>query len=171
MFNSIDCLLLKVAQHGSEKFQRLTGKNCFWLAWLSLAISTIVACIAYVQYKAVIETATFAASMAVNTAVGIMISTTKRLIKPGHRNPLQAPEWILIRVLCALITLAPLCISSIIGVSMLLGLIILQHVSLAGAVYLCSCDPLPPGESKFKKALTRLKEVFDPTPALVPVSG
>ncbi len=163
-----DSWLISVFERFSHWFQRFTGRDNFWLAWV-LFYTWVIFSIweMYIANQHSNQTMTFIvmASLLIlymiwQIFLAIMVSSF-RSMKLGTsmtRNPLEHIFWVrllrLYNVTLALWSLSKL----LLGKETLGGLSAVSiHTSMW---YFFSCTPLPPGESKLTKLVASIASAF-----------
>jgi len=189
MLIEIDVWLLRKLEKFSHWFQKLTGKNCFWLARVATACYFcfgLAVTAFYILSKETSMIILYSLSSLIILAVAIsmfkMLKFKEEIVLDASNIGLVNPFKILdypIRTLTLIFT--PICsfreIAGILdgGVS-----IILVFIGIFGNLlfwyglfyYFSACDPLPPAKSKVKewkeKFVNAVKGVFAPVPRPVP---
>ncbi len=154
-------------QRFAHWFQRLTGKNNFFLArYVPCMIIGMLAIVGLWHPAVFIVSIMSLVNLPVTFRVVAQIErqfakdSTSRTMNPLRAHPLG----IKLRLLVTFVLGIPFWQWLFMFTSMhevTYGCaMVTMHASLISVIYFISCTPLPPGESKFKKWLTSLKESF-----------
>ena len=168
----LDCILIDWFERQSHRFQRLVGKDCFWLAELCL-YAFIATWFIFGEYQVLIGHASaslmiisglFICLLAISFFV--MLQYNKQMFEKNPQfknNARSGPTERRIR-------LAWLGIFAFNLAPFLMGVYgtVYDYASLTSALllflfsYLAACTPLPPGTSIFRKMLNRAGEALTP---------
>ena len=186
MLIEIDVWLLGKLEKFSHWFQKLTGKNCFWLAKIAAVCHGLLIVV-------ILMPGVFLGDQTVAIVSGILMMFTfftvfKHFALIKHRelvvlreenlsNPFKVLDydWRITILFVILLCLFIMAINLMIGYflfyfsAMLAFLMFLQGL----LYYFSACDPLPPAKSKVKewkeKFVNAVKGVFAPAPQPSPV--
>jgi hypothetical protein len=154
-----DFLIDKVFEPFAHWFQKLTGKDCFWLAEIIIGLYIIL-----YGWEISLESENmllFALRFAVFGSFLIFVyirqthqwrEHTYRNLDKGFANPLRKiPILRILLWIVAFLTLIPFN-----------WFTVADSITLLCWAYLISCTPLPPGQSKLKKWLEKLGSYLQP---------
>lgn len=187
----IDFWLLGRLEKFAHWWQKLAGKNCFWLARAAvvcyglLIVAILVPSILYGKNLVAVTMPVILIVAAFFTVFHHfkMIKYKERIVsgmqEAGLSNPFKIidSDWRTVALLIIFLCMLAVVVNSVTGgsvsgyfISIMLGfLVFLDGLSY----YFSACDPLPPAKSKIKewkeKSVNAVKGVFAPAPQPSPV--
>lgn len=182
LFEKIDNGLLTKFEKFSHKWQKLTGKNCFWLAKLSAVCGAIFGTLfiglgILIQPKTGIIGFPLIFFLFFGTILSVkIIRLTETMVELMNLLGLSNPTKITMknqRVLSVFFFVFFFSLVASVGLSNpVFFLMAFYAVSEVAEVYFTACDPLPPAKSKIRQWLESLvsaaKKAVSISPAPVP---
>lgn len=175
MFNSVDSFLMNYAQKFSEKFQKLTGRTCFFLASMCLAVDAAIGFFRlFIIHKDLERIIILFTSLIILVLAVIEYFEDKSFNRKkfdGYVNHLIIAGRSL-RFFCLSMCLI-FCLVAIISKDYSVNNLLRDSgfVAFTLATYFGSCTPLPPKKSKIREWLEAGQKAFSEVfaPALKPV--
>ena len=186
MLIEIDVWLLGKLERFSHWFQKLTGKNCFWLAKIAAIFHGLLIVV-------ILMSGVFLGNQAIAIVSGIMvmfaffvvfkhfalIKHRERVVLSTQEKSLSNPFKVLDYDCRAIVLFIILLCFFIMAINLIgyflfyFGAMLAFLMFLQGLLYYFSaCDPLPPAKSKVKewkeKFVNAVKGVFAPAPRPIP---
>jgi len=177
-FEKLDCFLVDWFERQSHRFQRLTGKDCFWLAELCVYVF-VALWLGFAEFEILTSHPDLSLIMIGGLLVFIIAASFLGLLQYNKKSFKKNPQFKngarcqrsdrITRVFW-------LFIFSFNFVGYIAGLdtttfdyiLLAATVLIAAVLYLIACTPLPPGTSMFRKLVNKVRAALTVSPQVVP---
>ncbi len=173
--DKIDDFLIEKFERQAHKFQRLTGKDCFWLAELFLYIAAGLM-ISTNFYSAEVSPQPHLALLCgmsfilfLSAYLSLLVTKRQFEVNPKFKNQERLNKWsrIIRKLYVTMILLNGIIISGDLQCSPY-TVYVFSFCLYGVFYYLLACTPLPPGTSMLKKVLNKIREAFTLSPTALP---